>query len=99
LLGSPEVWNEGPDAVAPLPSVTVATVKRSCVELPTVVSHGLICVTVEALPGDTLLLPAEAATKTPARAAYANAVSTASLNEVRLPPIEKLMTSTPSATA
>jgi hypothetical protein len=43
-------------------------------------------------------LPAEAATNTPASAANRNAISTASRKFVRVPLIEKLITSTPSAT-
>ena len=45
------------------------------------------------------VLPAEAATKTPASAAKRNATSTGSRKLVRVPLIEKLITSTPSATA
>ena len=62
----------------------------------TVVTHGLLCATVVA-PGP--LLPAEVATKTPASAAPKNAISTGSTELVRLPEIEKLITSTPSAVA
>ncbi len=60
------------------------------------VTHGSWWSTVE--PGP--LLPAEAATKTPEEAALKNAIETASTNSTvpRLP-MEKLMTSTPSATA
>ena len=63
------------------------------------VTQGAKWATVGALAGATLLLPADAATKTPANAALPKAVYTASLNEVVLPPTEKLMTSTPSFTA
>ena len=45
------------------------------------------------------LLPADAATKTPARAANMYARSTGSRKFVLVPLIEKLITSTPSATA
>jgi hypothetical protein len=45
------------------------------------------------------LLPAEAATNTPASAANRKAISTGSRKLVREPLIEKLITSTPSATA
>jgi len=45
------------------------------------------------------LLPADAATNTPASAANRNAISTGSRKLVREPLIEKLITSTPSATA
>jgi hypothetical protein len=44
-------------------------------------------------------LPADAATNTPAAAAFMNATSTGVKISVVLPPIEKLITSTPSATA
>ena len=45
------------------------------------------------------LLPAEAATNTPASAANKKAISVGSAKLVCVPLIEKLMTSTPSATA
>jgi hypothetical protein len=45
------------------------------------------------------LLPAAAATNTPASAALKNATSTTFVKKVLVPPIEKLMTSTPSITA
>ena len=69
---------------------------RLCVPAATVVSHGLGWATV-AVVGP--LLPADAATKTPASAALKNATSTGSRKLVVLPLMEKLMTSTPSATA
>ena len=75
---------DGPLKVAPLPSVTIATVKRSCVDAATVVTHGLMCDTV--LPGP--LLPAEAATNTPAAAALKKAISIGSTKLVRVPLIE-----------
>ena len=62
----------------------------------TVVSQGLGWATVDAVGP---LLPAEAATNTPASAANRNATSTGSRKFVDVPLIEKLMTSTPSATA
>ena len=58
-------------------------------------TQGLICAT--SLPGPEL--PAEAATNTPALAAPIMACATMPLTAVCDPPIEKLMTSTPSATA
>ncbi len=60
------------------------------------VSQGLLWATVEAVGP---LLPAEAATKTPASAAPAKAISTGSTTVSVAPEIEKLMTSTPSRTA
>src|SRR6185295_18896553 len=69
---------------------------RLCVPAATVVSHGPGCATVETAGP---LLPADAATNTPASAANRNATSTASRKLVRVPLIEKLITSTPSATA
>jgi hypothetical protein len=80
----------------PLPRVTEPEPFRLCVPAATVVSHGPGWATVE-VAGP--LLPAEVATKMPASAAYMNAISTASRKLVREPLIEKLMTSTPSATA
>ena len=80
----------------PLPSVTEPSPLRLCVPAATVVSHGLGCATVLVVGP---LLPAEAATKTPASAANRNAISTGSRKLVCVPLIEKLMTSTPSATA
>src|SRR5918995_2838638 len=90
------VFDDAPVYDAPLPSVSVASEARACVLAATVVSHGPGCATVEA-PGPSL--PAEAATNTPARAAKRNATSTGSRKLVLEPLIEKLITSTPSATA
>ena len=78
------------------PSVAEPFTSRLCVPAATVVSHGLGCATVE-LAGP--LLPAEAATNTPASAANRKATSTGSRKLVSEPLMEKLMTSTPSATA
>jgi hypothetical protein len=71
---------------------------RLCVELPTVVSHGLMWAT-GAVAGPEL--PADAATNTPAAAAPRKATSVGSLNAPppAFGPIEKLMTFTPSFTA
>src|SRR4051812_13635953 len=85
-----------PVKTALLPVVSVPSVCRLCVPAATVVSHGPGCSTV-LVAGPSL--PAEAATNTPASAAYMKAISTASRKLVLEPPIEKLMTSTPSATA
>src|SRR5829696_1586358 len=87
--------SEAPVYVAPLPSVIVPVPPRPCELAATVVIHGLGCATCEA----PLVLPAEAATYTPASAANRNATSTGSRKFVRVPLIEKLITSTPSATA
>ena len=62
----------------------------------TVVSHGELCATVLA-PGP--LLPADAATKTPASAANMKLISTGSLTSSVAPENDRLMTSTPSDTA
>ncbi len=69
---------------------------RLWVPLATVVTHGPGWATVDE-PGP--LLPAEVATKMPASAANRKAISTGSRKLVREPLTEKLMTSTPSATA
>jgi hypothetical protein len=58
-----------------LPSVTVPVPERSCVPAATDASHGLMCATVDAVGP---LLPADAATNTPASAANRYATSTAS---------------------
>src|SRR5688500_7881782 len=89
-------FEDAPPYDEPLPSVSVASAARECVLAATVVSQGLGWATVEA-PGP--LLPAEAATKTPAFDAKRNATSTGSRKFVLVPLIEKLITSTPSATA
>ena len=94
--GPTAVATEAPVYVTPLPSVTDPEPLRLCVPAATVVSHGPGCATVLVVGP---LLPAEAATNTPASAAYMNAISTASRKLVVDPLIEKLMTSTPSATA
>jgi hypothetical protein len=88
--------SEEPLYFAPLPSVTEPAPSRSCVPAATVVIHGLGCATVLVVGP---ALPAEAATNTPASAAYSQAISTGSRKLVCVPLIEKLMTSTPSATA
>src|SRR5689334_7155301 len=72
------------------------TKKRSEVEAPTLVTHGLACATV-AGPGPSL--PADALTEMPALNASRNASSTASVYGSLPPEIEKLITSTPSAIA
>jgi len=95
-FGPTEAATDAPWYVAPLPSVTDPTPSRLCVPAATVVTHGLGCATVLP-PGPSL--PAEVATKTPASAANRKATSTGSRKLVRVPLIEKLMTSTPSATA
>ena len=74
----------------------MASAARECVLAATVVSHGLGWATVDA---SGPLLPADAATNTPARAANMYARSTGSRKFVLVPLIEKLITSTPSATA
>ena len=79
----------------PLPSVTDPLPLRLCVPAATVVSHGPGCATLPTVPA----LPAEAATNTPASAANRKAISTASRKLLEVPLIEKLITSTPSATA
>jgi hypothetical protein len=85
-----------PAAFSPLPSTSVA-VSLGIVELATVVYQGDAWSAVEA-PGPEL--PALAETKTPAMAAFRNATSNAVATDVaEPPPMEKLMTSTPSATA
>ena len=80
----------------PLPSVTEPVPLRLWVPAATVVSQGPGWATVLVVGP---LLPAEAATKTPASAAFRKAISTASRKLVCEPLIEKLITSTPSATA
>src|SRR6478736_1132368 len=67
--------SEMPLTVLPLPSVTEPTEVRLCVPAATVVSHGPGCATVLAVGP---LLPADAATNTPASAAYMKAISTGS---------------------
>src|SRR5690606_21440562 len=76
--------------------VSVELNSRVWVEAATVVTHGETWLTVDA-PGP--LLPAEAATNTPAAYASRNASSTGSVNGLVPPEMEKLMTSTPSSTA
>ena len=70
------------------------SVPRS-VDAATVVTHGSPAAVVA---GSGPSLPAERFTETPASAANRNAMSTGSMNEKDVP-TEKLMTSTPSATA
>ena len=79
-----------------MPSVIVVVPLRGCVVAATVVIHGDGCATVLAAGP---LLPAAAATKTPASAALKKATSTTLVKNVEVPPIEKLITSTPSMTA
>jgi hypothetical protein len=67
-----------------------------CVPAATVVSQGPGCATVLVVGPE---LPADVATKMPASAANRKAISTASRKLLCEPPTEKLMTSTPSATA
>ena len=74
VLGSAVPLIEAPLNFWPLPSTTVFS-KTACVDAATVVTHGLLCATVEAVGP---LLPAEVATKTPAAAAPRKAYSTAS---------------------
>ena len=85
---------EAPVYFTPLPSRTSACSSRLWVEAATVACHGLMWATVLAGP----LLPADAATNTPAFEALKKACSTGSVIEVP-PLIEKLITCTPSATA
>src|SRR6478752_6429636 len=59
--------DEMPLSVTPLPRIALAEITRLCVPAATVVSHGLGCATVLAVGP---LLPADAATNTPASAAY-----------------------------
>src|SRR5688572_2040541 len=73
---------EAPEYEAPLPRVTPAAYWRSWVPAATVISHGLLCATLDAAGP---LLPADAATKTPASAAKRNATSTGSTFDVREP--------------
>jgi len=68
--------------VAPLPRVTEPSPERLCVPAATVVSHGPGCATVD-VAGP--LLPAEAATNTPASAANRKAISTGSAKLVVVP--------------
>src|SRR5262245_54048948 len=77
------------------PAVTVTEFRKArfAVLAATVVVHGSRCPTVSA-PGPSL--PAEAATNTPALYASRNAIDTASLYGLFPPPIEKLITLTPS---
>ena len=75
---------------------TVASPLRGCELLPTVVTHGATCATVES-PGP--VLPADMETNTPASAARRVASITNPVSAVVEPLIEKLITSTPSATA
>ena len=86
---------EAPTILVPLPSTRVFS-KLWCVEAATVVSHGLLCATVEASGPE---LPADAATKTPASAAPSKANSVSSMTVSVSPEIEKLRTSAPSVTA
>ena len=86
---------EAPRIRLPLPRTTVFS-KLWWVEAATVVSQGLLCATVDS-PGPAL--PAEVATKMPASAAPSKAISTGSMTVSVTPEMEKLMTSTPSATA
>src|SRR5262249_46474927 len=72
-------WN-----VRPSPSVSVLW-NEVCVLAATVVSHGLGCATVDAVGP---LLPADAATNTPASEAFRNATSTAFRKFVVVPLIE-----------
>src|SRR5258705_7535879 len=87
---------DGPLYFALLPSVTLPRPLRLCVPAATVVIHGEGWATVD-VAGPSL--PAEAETKTPASAANRNAISAGSRKLVDVPLIEKLITSTPSATA
>ena len=69
---------DAPMYLAPLPRFDVGAGMRSWVDAATVVSHGLMWATALAGP----LLPAEAATNTPASDARKNACSTGSLTVV-----------------
>ena len=84
MLGSGVLLIEAPLYFWPLPSTTVFS-KTACVDAATVVTHGLLWATVEAVGP---LLPAEAATKTPAAAAPRKAYSTASTTVLVAPEIE-----------
>src|SRR5436305_2826868 len=84
-----------PVYVFPLPRVADLLNPVSCVPAATVVSHGIALSTVDGAGPE---LPAAAETNTPAAAACMKA-SSSGPNPSRLSPIEKLMTSTPSATA
>src|SRR5690242_4773350 len=88
----------GMSKVAPPSAVrcSVEVKKRGPVEAPTVVTHGPPC---SAVPAPGPLLPAEALTEMPALVASRNASSTGSVYGEAPPPIEKLMTLTPSAIA
>src|SRR5688572_13852155 len=86
---------DAPAWIAALPSVTEPSPLRLCVPAATVVTHGPGCATAESNPA----LPADVATNTPASAANRKATSTGSRKLVWDPLTEKLMTSTPSATA
>jgi hypothetical protein len=78
-----------------LPSVTVAVPERLCVPAATEVSHGLMCATVEA-PGRVSGRRGDE----DARAGGEQERDLDRVEVVRLVPlIEKLITSTPSATA
>jgi hypothetical protein len=87
---------EAPTYRAPLPSSTAWKARRN-VAAATVVTHGAGWSSVLA-PGP--LLPAELATNTPALEAARKAWATeSSTDDSEEPPMEKLMTSTPSSTA
>ena len=77
--------SDAPSYVAPLPRVTEPWLARLWVPAATVVIHGDGWATVEAYGP---LLPADAATKTPARAAKRNAISAGSAKFVWEPLIE-----------
>ena len=79
------VASDAPKYVAPLPSVTEPSPLRLCVPAATVVIQGPGCATV---PVVGPLLPAEAATNTPASAANRKAISTPSAKLVVVPLIE-----------
>ena len=83
-LGTGVLEIEAPLYFAPLPRTTVFS-KLYDVEAATVVSHGLLWATVDAVGP---LLPAEVATKTPAAAAPRKAYSTASTTVLVAPEIE-----------
>ncbi len=86
---------EAPRIARPLPR-TIVFSRLTWVAAATVVSHGLLCATVDT---SGPLLPAEVATKMPASAAPSNAISTGSTTVSVTPEIDMLMTSTPSLTA
>src|SRR4051794_21433028 len=89
---------DAPVAVSPVDSVTVAWNERASESAATAVVHGTSD-GAPTVPAPGPVFPAELATKTPAAAALSSAACCGPNSAEVVPPIDMLMTSTPSATA